>query len=87
LVLDPEVARDAFSDAPAGAPRETLTDREKEVFQLIAEGSSSKEVAQLLDLSVKTALRHREHLMEKLQVQPLRVGALGDRLGRGLAIS
>ncbi|MDP1827843.1 MAG: response regulator transcription factor [Archangium sp.] len=72
LVLDPEVAREAFSDAAAGAthddPWETLTDREKEVFKLIAEGSSSKEVAQVLDVSVKTAMSHREHLMEKLQV-------------------
>jgi DNA-binding NarL/FixJ family response regulator len=72
LVLDPEVAREAFSDAAAGAAREdpweTLTDREKQVFKLIAEGSSSKEVAQVLDVSVKTAMSHREHLMEKLQV-------------------
>lgn len=72
LVLDPEVAREAFSDAAQGTkhddPWETLTDREKEVFKLIAEGSSSKEVASLLEVSVKTAMSHREHLMQKLGV-------------------
>ncbi len=72
LVLDPEVARDAFDDAhaPAGGsdPWESLTDREKQVFKLIAEGRSTKEVAQVLEVSVKTAMTHREHLMEKLDV-------------------
>jgi DNA-binding NarL/FixJ family response regulator len=72
LVLAPEVAREAFDGAaqPSGKPNpyEGLTDREKQVFKLIAEGRSSKEVAQLLDISVKTAMTHREHLMSKLQV-------------------
>jgi len=71
LVLDPEVARTVVAEAgrPARAdPFETLTDREKQVFKLIAEGHSSKEVASLLDISVKTAMTHREHLMGKLQV-------------------
>lgn len=72
MVIDPGVAREAFSDARQGAvrsdPWESLTDREKQVFKLIAEGKSSKEVAQLLDISVKTAMTHREHLMSKLQV-------------------
>ena len=71
LVLDPDVARDAFEESgpPTGDdPWESLTDREKQVFKLIAEGHSSKEVAALLDISVKTAMTHREHLMGKLQV-------------------
>jgi DNA-binding NarL/FixJ family response regulator len=71
LVLDPEIAREAFDDASTGGradPLDALTDREKQVFKLIAEGKSTKEVAQLLEISVKTAMTHREHLMEKLQV-------------------
>jgi DNA-binding NarL/FixJ family response regulator len=72
LVIDPEVARHAFGEAGEGGVKselfDSLTDREKQVFKLIAEGSSSKEVAQLLDMSVKTAMSHREHLMAKLNV-------------------
>jgi DNA-binding NarL/FixJ family response regulator len=74
LVLDPEVARDAFQDSgtPAQAdvpdPYETLTDREKQVLKLVAEGHSNKEVAELLNISVKTAMSHREHVMLKLRV-------------------
>lgn len=43
-----------------------LSDREREVLQLVAEGKSSKEIAQLLDLSVSTVDTHRKHIMEKL---------------------
>lgn len=72
LVLDPEVARGAFDDAGApgghGSAYDALTDREKQVFKLIAEGKSSKEVAAVLEVSVKTAMSHREHLMQKLDV-------------------
>jgi len=75
LVLDPEVAREAMrdqtaSDANGGTadPYETLTDREKQVLKLVAEGRSNKEVAELLDISVKTAMSHREHIMQKLDL-------------------
>jgi DNA-binding NarL/FixJ family response regulator len=43
-----------------------LTSREREVVQLLAEGRSTKEVASLLDLSVKTAETHRSNIMRKL---------------------
>ena len=43
-----------------------LTDREKEVLQLLAEGKSNKEVAVLLDLSLYTVETHRANLMQKL---------------------
>ena len=71
LVLDPEVARAAMEEAgpkaPAHAdPYEALTDREKQVLKLVAEGLSNKEVAEALGISVKTAMTHREHVMEKL---------------------
>jgi DNA-binding NarL/FixJ family response regulator len=45
-----------------------LTPREKEVLQLIAEGKATKEVAQILGVSVKTAEFHRTRLMVKLGI-------------------
>ncbi|HZT31235.1 MAG TPA: response regulator transcription factor [Bryobacteraceae bacterium] len=45
-----------------------LTDREKEVLQLLAEGKSNKEVAAILDVSVYTVDSHRTHLMQKLNL-------------------
>jgi DNA-binding NarL/FixJ family response regulator len=45
-----------------------LTEREKELFQLFAEGKSNKEVAALLDLSVYTVETHRSNLMQKLNL-------------------
>jgi len=45
-----------------------LTDREKQVLQLLAEGKSNKEVATLLDLSLYTVETHRTHLMQKLNL-------------------
>lgn len=45
-----------------------LTDREKEVLQLLAEGRSNKEVAALLDLSLSTVETHRANLMQKLNL-------------------
>lgn len=72
LVLDPEVARAAMEEADpqrgVGDPWEALTDREKQVFRLVAEGKSNKEVADVLGISVKTAMSHREHVMEKLSL-------------------
>jgi DNA-binding NarL/FixJ family response regulator len=47
---------------------ELLTDREKEVLQLLAEGKSNKEAATALDCSVNTVATHRMHLMQKLDL-------------------
>lgn len=47
---------------------EALTEREREIFQLIAEGHSNKEIADLLSLSPSTVETHRAHIMEKLDV-------------------
>jgi DNA-binding NarL/FixJ family response regulator len=73
LVLDPEVARTVMEEGGASAPGsadpyDALTDREKQVLKLVAEGRSNKEVADVLGISVKTAMTHREHVMEKLGV-------------------
>jgi DNA-binding NarL/FixJ family response regulator len=43
-----------------------LTDRERQVLQLIAEGKSNKEVAVILDVGVSTIDSHRKHILEKL---------------------
>ena len=45
-----------------------LTSREREILQLLSEGKSSKEVASVLDLSVKTAETHRSNIMRKLKI-------------------
>jgi DNA-binding NarL/FixJ family response regulator len=50
----------------------TLTDREREVTQLLAEGKSSKEVAALLNLSTKTVETHRSNIMRKLSIHSIR---------------
>ena len=75
LVLAPEVARVALEEREAAAAGtetvdayETLTDREKQVLKLVAEGRSNKEIAELLGIGVKTAMSHREHVMGKLGV-------------------
>lgn len=48
-----------------------LTPREREVLQLIAEGKSNKDIANLLNLSVYTVESHRANLMEKLNLRGL----------------
>ncbi len=45
-----------------------LSSRESEVLQLIAEGKANKEMASELEISIKTVEKHRQHLMEKLDI-------------------
>jgi DNA-binding NarL/FixJ family response regulator len=45
-----------------------LSDRETEVLKLLAEGSTNREIAELLCLSVKTVTSHRSSIMEKLDI-------------------
>ena len=45
-----------------------LTSREAEVLQLVAEGQSNKQVGGSLGISIKTVEKHRQHLMEKLDI-------------------
>lgn len=56
----------ASRPGPGEAAYEDLTDRERQVLKFIAEGRTSKEIAQALDLSVKTVITHRTNLMQKL---------------------
>jgi DNA-binding NarL/FixJ family response regulator len=73
MFLSPRVAgvlahRARRGEAGAPASRvESLTPREREVFQLLALGKSNKEVAKALATSVGTAKKHRENLQRKLQ--------------------
>jgi DNA-binding NarL/FixJ family response regulator len=62
------VSNQAGGDATAFSPssRNRLTPREREVLQLLAEGKSNKEVAAILEISVKTAETHRANIMLKL---------------------
>jgi DNA-binding NarL/FixJ family response regulator len=62
------VIKDYLRKARAGErlPAEVLTPREEEVVKLIAEGYASKEIAELLVISIKTVDRHRSNILTKL---------------------
>ena len=57
-----------FSTAASGdsIPARAITEREEEILKLVAEGYSSKQIADLLFISVKTVERHRANLLAKL---------------------
>ncbi len=57
--------------APNGDPAQTLSPREREIVQLLAEGKSNKEVARALGITVKTAETHRGNIMRKMQFASL----------------
>jgi DNA-binding NarL/FixJ family response regulator len=67
----------------AEMPAEPLSDRERQVLQLVAEGKTSKEVATVLGISVKTAESHRNHIMEKLDIHEV-AGLVRYAIRRGL---
>ncbi len=54
--------------ATSNATPPELTEREREVLQLVAEGKTSKEIAEKLGITWKTAESHRTHIMEKLAI-------------------
>lgn len=73
-VLSPSVTRVLIEDYlrrdghPTPGLSDDLTPREREVLQLIVEGHTSKKIAEILGLSVKTVQAHRTSLMQKLDV-------------------
>jgi DNA-binding NarL/FixJ family response regulator len=76
--------RDHLEKASDGEQRrEILTPRELEVLKLIAEAHSSKEIAQILVISVKTVERHRANILEKLGMRD-RVELTRYAIRRGL---
>ena len=73
--LSPSISRKVIEEyiqqAEATAENDSydqLTDREREVLQLIAEGHPNREIAELLHISVKTVETHRANLMDKLDI-------------------
>jgi two-component system, NarL family, nitrate/nitrite response regulator NarL len=56
------------SRAGAAKPQRPLTAREAEVLQLVAEGAANKQVAAELGISIKTVEKHRQQLMDKLDI-------------------
>jgi DNA-binding NarL/FixJ family response regulator len=76
IFLSPAISKhviDIYLDRTAGqsGSLDQLTPRQREILQLVAEGKSSKEIAKLLDASVKTIESHRASLMERLDIHDL----------------
>ena len=75
LYMSPGIAQPATVDAsrsesggPTSSVFSTLTSKQREVLQLVAEGMSNKEIAAALSISAKTVEAHRAQIMEKLQI-------------------
>ena len=70
--LSPVAARHAATLAKQGpSPRSPLTGRQREILQLVAEGSSTKEIARKLGLSPRTVETHRTQIMERLSLSDI----------------
>lgn len=74
VYLSPRISRHVVAglNRPAGAggsPVEALTARQREILQMVAEGKSTKEIAFVLDVSVKTVETHRAALMDRLGIR------------------
>jgi DNA-binding NarL/FixJ family response regulator len=69
--ISPETSRKTMMEYGKGTKRdqlEGLSRRQREVLRLIAEGQTTKQIAQTLEISVKTVEYHRSQLMEKLDI-------------------
>ena len=71
--LSPAISRDVVGDyrrqgAGIAADVDVLTSRQREILQLVAEGNSTKDIARMLDLSVKTIEAHRSEIMARLDI-------------------
>lgn len=71
--LSPAVSKHVVADyvrrvGGESNPLEQLTPRQREILQMLAEGRSMKEIAQLLYISIKTVETHRAQLMERLNI-------------------
>ncbi|MBH0205184.1 MAG: response regulator transcription factor [Nitrospira sp.] len=86
--LTPAVAKyaiDAYREKTEGpvGPLAKLSMRQREILQLIAEGHTTKDIAQRLNLSVKTVETHRSQLMERLEIHDV-PGLVRFAIGVGL---
>jgi len=68
--LSPSVSRHLVQSMLSGKPpaAQRLSSRERQVLQLIAEGKTTKEIANILGMSVRTGESHRANIMEKLGI-------------------
>ena len=71
MYLSPGISRTVVEASLSGAGTATnsLTQREREVLQLIAEGKTTKQIGSILGVSVKTAESHRSRVMDKLEIR------------------
>lgn len=58
-----------MQDSSSGSALGNLTSRQREILQLVAEGYSTRDIAERLSLSVKTVEAHRTHLMDRLEIR------------------
>ena len=71
VYISPETSRKTLLEYGKGTKRdllETLSPRQREVLRLIAEGRTTKQIAQMLEISVKTVETHRSQLMERVDI-------------------
>ena len=71
VYISPETSRKTLLEYGKGTKRDllaTLSPRQREVLRLIAEGRTTKQIAQVLEISVKTVETHRAQLMERLDI-------------------
>ena len=71
VYISPETSRKALLEYGKATKRDllaTLSPRQREVLRLIAEGHTTKQIAQVLEISVKTVETHRAQLMERLGI-------------------
>lgn len=72
VYISPETSRKTLLEYGKGVTKrdqlETLSPRQREVLRLIAEGRTTKQIAQMLKISVKTVETHRAQLMERLDI-------------------
>jgi DNA-binding NarL/FixJ family response regulator len=67
-VLDPDIVRGLMRAHPRSSPLQSLTEREREVLALMAEGASNGAIAERLVLSIKTVESHIAGIFSKLEL-------------------
>jgi DNA-binding NarL/FixJ family response regulator len=83
--LSPSISRQVVDSYLHGAPADVdlLSPRQREILQLIAEGKRTREIAEILHLSVKTIESHRSQIMERLKIHDV-AGLIRFALRKGL---
>jgi DNA-binding NarL/FixJ family response regulator len=68
--LDPQVVARLLADPRGEGPLSTLTDRERQVLELVAEGRTNKAIAERLDVSQRAVTKHVTSIFAKLELPP-----------------